>query len=55
MERKRFTIELIPETYEILEKMANKTMRSKVGLIRYLINKEEKTDKKKRGEHNEKQ
>ena len=53
MIRKRFTIELIPETYELLEKMAKESMRSKVGMIRFLIDKEKQNNKKKRGEEHE--
>ena len=37
MQRKRFTVELKNETNEILEKMAKETQRSKVGMIRFLI------------------
>ena len=53
MIRKRFTIELIPETYEFLEKMAKEYMRSKVGMIRFLLNKEKQYIKKERGEEHE--
>jgi hypothetical protein len=53
MIRKRFTIELVPETYELLESMAKESMRSKVGMIRFLIDKEKQNNKKKRGVEHE--
>ena len=53
MTTKKFTARFRKETYKKLEMLARGTHRSKVGMLRYLIQNASKEIKKKRGEEYE--
>ena len=54
MTTKKFTARFRNETYKKLEILAKRTHRSKVGMLRFLIQKASNEINKKRGEEHEK-
>ena len=54
MTTKKFTARFTKENYKKLEMLARGTHRSKVGMLRYLIQKASNEINKKRGEEHEK-